>query len=180
MAGKVVTSYLNKYGKNIVDSPEFEQAMNQRHHLRSSVGMHTMRVVAASVWICYLLKKIHVQTDSESVVKGALCHDLGILDRDEKFDNNKECYREHPVESVEVAKKLLPDLSEKSAEIIRTHMWPVTSELPTCREGVIVSLADKVVAVRDFLSFGESRFTEGESYSAPALQGIENRNRYSA
>ena len=37
MAGKVVTSYLNKYGKNIVDSPEFEQAMNQRHHLRSSV-----------------------------------------------------------------------------------------------------------------------------------------------
>ena len=86
-----------------------------------------MRVVAASVWICYLLKKIHVHTDSESVVKGALCHDLGILDRDEKFDNNKECYREHPVESVEVAKKLLPDLSEKSVEIIRTHMWPVTS-----------------------------------------------------
>ena len=80
----------------------------------------------------------------------------------------------------EVAKKLLPDLSEKSEEIIRTHMWPVTSELPTCREGVIVSLADKVVAVRDFLSFGESRFTDGESYSAPALQGMENRNRYSA
>lgn len=180
MAGKVVTSYLNRYGKSIMHSEEFKQAMNQCHHKRSSVGMHTMRVVAASIWVCYLLKKIHVHTDSEAVVKGALCHDLGILGRDEKFESNKECYREHPEESVEVAKELIPNLSTKAEAIIRTHMWPVTTEAPTCKEGVIVSLADKVVAIRDFCSFGQSRYLPEVDYTAPKLSGEEDLQRYSA
>lgn len=186
MAGKVVTAYLNKYGDQIMDSPEFLQAMNQRHHKRSSVGMHTMRVVAASIWVCYILSKLNVHTDSESVVQGALCHDLGILGRDDKFDSDAECYREHPMESVEVAERLLPELNERTRSIIRTHMWPVTPEAPTCKEGVIVSLADKVVAVRDFMSFGQSKYVETERYSAPVLADWNEEalmlaeNRYSA
>jgi 5'-deoxynucleotidase YfbR-like HD superfamily hydrolase len=186
MAGKVVTAYLNKYGNQIMESPEFEQAMNQRHHKRSSVGMHTLRVVSASIWVCYILKKIHVQTDSESVVHGALCHDLGILGRDDKFESDKECYREHPMESVEVAERLLPELNETTKDIIRTHMWPVTPEVPTCKEAFIVSMADKVVAVRDYFSFGSSRYLDEVDYSAPQPRYAREQvamyaeNRYSA
>ncbi len=186
MAGKVVSVYLRKYADEILESPEFVCAMNQRHHRRSSVGMHTMRVTSASIWACYLLKKIHIDTDCESVVKGALCHDLGILGREEKYESDKECYREHPLDSVRVAKQLVPDLSETSVEIIRTHMWPVTPDAPTCMEGVIVSLADKVVAVRDYFSFGQSRYIESVEYSAPALVSwaeqtpLQEEERYSA
>jgi uncharacterized protein len=156
MAGKVVSRYLNKYGREILDSEVFKQAMRQTHHKHSSVGAHTLGVTAVSIWTCCLLKKLHVRTDVEDIVQGALCHDLGILGRDDKYENDHECYRRHPIDSVKVAEKLVPELSDKSKEIIRHHMWPVTKEFPTSREGVIVSVADKVVSVRDFFGIGNS------------------------
>ena len=133
---------IERYGADVLDSEELQHAFQQTHHTWSTVGEHTLRVAAASLIICYALRKIHVRTDISAVVKGALCHDLGILGRDE------------------IARRLVEDLPEKSADIIERHMWPAGhSKMPNSLEGVIVSTADKYAAVKDLICGSEIKHT---------------------
>ena len=151
---------IERYGQAVLNSAEMQEAFEQTHHTWSTVGEHTIRVAVLSLAICYALGKIHVHTDIPAVVNGSLCHDLGILGRESKFRSRKECAREHPAESVEIAKKLVKDLPEKSTDIIERHMWPGGhSKAPNSLEGVIVSAADKVAAVEDILQGSEIRHT---------------------
>ena len=144
---------LHKYGDSILNGSEFGKAMTQRHHRRTSVGEHTLRVAVIALSITYVLRKIHVSVKKEDVVKGALCHDLGMLGRDEKYRNDRECHREHPAESARVAKRIIPDLNENTEHIIRDHMWPLAGQRPHSKECVIVSAADKIASVRDLLPY---------------------------
>lgn len=121
---------LMRYGEKILDSDEMRWAFRQKHHTLSTVGEHTMRVAMTSLAICYALKKLHVRTDTQAVVTGALSHDLGILGRNEKFSTARECSRQHPVDSVEVAQRLLGELPQKTSDIITRHMWPVGKSKP--------------------------------------------------
>ncbi len=160
------------YGGKILNSEEMQRAFTQKHHTLSSVGAHTMRVAMTSLAICYALKKLHIKTDISSVVTGSLCHDLGILGRNEKYHSSGECSRQHPLDSVEIASKLTGGLSDKEADIIARHMWPVgKSKPPNSLEGAIVSAADKVAAVEDFV--------EGYEEKRPGIKGVirEIRNR---
>ena len=110
--------------------------------------------------ISYALRKLNIKVNIPAVIIGALCHDLGILGRDTKFENNKECSREHPGESVKVARELIPDLTEHSADIIERHMWPAgQSKAPNSLEGVIVSAADKYSAVKDIVKGSDVKHT---------------------
>ena len=151
---------LERYGQEILNSKELRRAFSQTHHTWSTVGEHTLRVAAASLVICHALRKIHIHTDVSAVVKGALCHDLGILGRDEKYSSKKECSIQHPVDSVHIARRLVKDLPEKSVDIIERHMWPAGhSKVPNSLEGVIVSAADKYAAVEDLIQGSEINHT---------------------
>ena len=147
---------ISKYGEDILSSRELEEANAQKHHLWSTVGEHSLRVTASSLMICYALRKLHIPTNIPVVVIAALCHDLGILGREDKYASNKECYAEHPRVSVAVARELVPDLTEQSADIIERHMWPAgDSKAPNSVEGLIVSVADKYTAVKDLVKGSE-------------------------
>lgn len=148
------------YGKDILDSDAIKEAYDQTHHLWSTVGEHTARVTFSSVMICYALRKLGLPVSVPAVVIGSLCHDLGILGRHEKYESSKQCSQEHPIDSVKVAKELVPDLSDKSADIIERHMWPGgQSKMPNSMEGVIVSVADKYSAVKDIVKGSEIKHT---------------------
>ena len=143
---------LEQYGRKILNSDEMQQAFRQTHHTRSTVGEHTQRVAEKSLAICYALNRLHIHTDIPAVVTGALCHDLGMLSRDEKYASNQECYRQHSSDSVDVAKKLVDDLPKKTPDIIERHMWPsAKSKTPNSLEGMVVSVADKAAALEDFI-----------------------------
>ncbi|MBR4394144.1 MAG: HD domain-containing protein [Oscillospiraceae bacterium] len=143
---------LARYGSEILNSDEMQEAFRQTHHIRSTVGDHTRRVAEKSLAMCHALEKLHIRTDIPAVVTGSLCHDLGILGRDEKYGSGRECYRQHPDDSVEVARNLVDDLSGKTEDIIRNHMWPTPgSKAPNSLEGAIVSVADKAASVEDFI-----------------------------
>ena len=76
---------LEVYGNEVLKSEEMKQAFEQTHHQKSTVGEHTLRVAVSSVMICYALKKLNINVNIPAVVVGSLCHDLGILGRDEKY-----------------------------------------------------------------------------------------------
>ena len=147
-----ILSDLEQYGSEVLNSDEMQAAFQQTHHTRSTVGEHTSRVAEKSLAICYALNKLHIRTDIPSVVAGSLCHDLGILGRDEKYDSDQECYRQHASDSVDVARKLVSDLPEKTQDIIEHHMWPTPgNKAPESLEGIIVSAADKAASIEDFI-----------------------------
>ena len=153
------------YGNDVLESEEMKQAFQQTHHQWSTVGEHTFRVAFSSVMICYALRKLNIKVSIPAVVIGALCHDLGILGRNEKFSSAKECSIEHPKESVEVARELVNDLPEKTEDIIERHMWPLgESEAPNSIEGVVVSVADKYSAVKDLVKGSEIKNTGVRNY----------------
>lgn len=153
------------YGKDVLQSEEMKQAFQQTHHQWSTVGEHTFRVAFSSVMICYALRKLGIKVSIPAVVIGALCHDLGILGRSEKYSSAKECSAEHPKDSVEVARGLVEELPEKTEDIIERHMWPAgESEAPNSIEGVVVSVADKYSAVKDIVKGSEVKNTGVKNY----------------
>lgn len=78
---------IDSFGGDILSSDELKEAYEQTHHMWSTVGEHTLRVTASSVMICYALRKLGIKANIPAVVIGSLCHDLGILKRDEKYES---------------------------------------------------------------------------------------------
>ena len=149
--GKRAQQEILSLGEAVLFSDVFESALHQVHHHALSVADHTLNVALTSMDICYFLDRLHVKADKRDVVIGALAHDLGILGRYEKYRNNLECCRRHPVDSVRIARDLIPDLNEKTEQIIRRHMWPLSLRPPCSREGMIVMAADKYSSIREVL-----------------------------
>ncbi len=149
-----LTETILKYGSHIIASEIFQSGYRQPHHLVMTVSDHSMDVTIMSVRMSQILDRLHIRINQKQVVEGALCHDLGILGRDQKFQNNRECCALHPVLSVEEAKKLIPDLDSNTEQIIRRHMWPATALTlpPKSKEALIVMLADKYSAIRELVS----------------------------
>lgn len=156
---------LELYGEDVLKSEAMKEAFQQTHHQWSTVGEHTVRVAFSSVLICYALKKINVKVNMPAVIIGALCHDLGILGRHEKFSSAKECSREHPRDSVIVARELVEELPDMAEDIIERHMWPAgQSKAPNSIEGAIVSVADKYSAVKDIVKGSDVKQTGVKYY----------------
>lgn len=164
------------YGNEVLQSEEMKKAFEQTHHQWSTVGEHTLRVAFSSVMICYALRKLNIKVSIPAVVVGALCHDLGILGRSEKFSSAKECSREHPKDSVEVARGIVGEMPEKTEDIIERHMWPAgESEAPNSIEGVVVSVADKYSAVKDLVKGSEVNNTGVKNYLRSEKQKIVDK-----
>ena len=143
---------VERYGSEVLESDEMKQAFEQTHHKLATVGEHTLRVAMTSVLACYALRKLNINVNIPAVVVGALCHDLGMLGRKDKFNSLKESNAGHPKDSVEIARELVGELPEKTEDIIERHMWPLgDSKAPNSIEGAIVSAADKYTAVKDII-----------------------------
>ncbi len=145
---KDVRDIIIKYGKDILASEAFRDTFSQTHHYSSTVGDHTLGVTVEAVKICLR----HCITDDETlcnVVSASLCHDLGIMGRDEKFRNNVQCLMRHPADSVEAYKKLRGEDNVRVLDSIRNHMFPLRLRLPKYKEGWILMIADKLASARE-------------------------------
>lgn len=152
---------VERYGGEVLNSDEMQKAFEQKHHKRATVGEHSLRVTMSSMMLCYALRKLNIKVNIPAVIIAALCHDLGILGRGEKYSSAKECAEEHPKESVEIAKDIVKELPENTEDIIERHMWPAgDSKVPNSIEGAIVSAADKYAAIKDFV---KGRNSDNES-----------------
>lgn len=87
----------------------------------------------------------------EELVRGALLHDYFLYDAQDGNPAHKWHWTRHPGVAAENAKKELP-LTPIEEDTIRCHMFPLTVKPPKYREGVVVSLVDKVCSVYEFFS----------------------------
>lgn len=148
-----VCAAILKHGEVILRSDAFRQAASQTHHLRGTVLDHTLNVCIVSMWLCRQLKDKGKDVNEKDLVQAALCHDLGMLDRENKYKDRINSWREHPKESARIARELVPDLSVEAEQMILSHMWPVAGSPPRSKEAKLLCMADKYASMADWKSF---------------------------
>jgi uncharacterized protein len=119
--------------KELKDLDEFEQ------HFRTSRLQHCISVSYYSYRIARA-----IGADPEKAARAGLLHDLFYYDwHTDKTPELHAFY--HPKVALENASAML-DLSEREADAILKHMWPLYWGIPKYRESVAVTLADKYAA----------------------------------
>ena len=141
---------INEYGRKILDSELFRFAGREVHHVHTSVSEHSLNVCILSMRISDLFAHLRLPVRRDDLVKASLCHDLGMIGRSDLYKNRVSSWRHHPENSEELARELIPDISENAASSVRTHMWPLTFRWPKTREARILVLADKAASFADW------------------------------
>ena len=142
-----------QYGKDILNSEVFRQAASETHHLKGTVMDHTINVCVVSLKLSRQLTNQGVKIRKKDLVHAALCHDLGMVSRDSKYNGRIDSWRSHPEESAKIAREIVPDLSEEAEKMILSHMWPVAGPLPVSQEAMLLCVADKYASMADWTSW---------------------------
>ena len=148
--GNEICSIILKYGSDVLKSEVFRKAVTQTHHVYGTVFDHTINVCIVSIRLCRQLKSRGIRVNEKDLIQAALCHDLGMVGRENKYKNALETCKRHPIDSAEIAKEIVPDLSPNAEQMIRSHMWPLSSIAPQSREGRLLCKADKFASMADW------------------------------
>jgi len=126
---------------DILFDEDFLKLKKEHHHGKTNRYDHSIRV-ALSV---YKISK-DKNMDYVSATRGALLHDFFLKEElgKQKFNN----LTIHPEIAVKNAIRKF-NINPHEQEIIRTHMYPITNEMPKTMEALLVSLVDKKVSIRE-------------------------------
>ena len=130
----------------IVSTKEYRRLKQHRHHIRSNVYDHSVRLA----YLCYRHCKRHnCSAAPEEIVRGALLHDFFLYElhgdtRPPRFHG----YR-HPRHALNNAQARFGALSRGERDMILRHMFPVTPIPPKTRAGWLICFYDKVAAFKD-------------------------------
>lgn len=149
---------------SLYESDEVQSLKQYEQHIEIDRLQHITSVSFLAYVVC---KKLGL--DYESAAVSAVMHDLFYYDwRDGETGKWHKLHGyKHPKYAALNAKELYPSLSEKQADIIRCHMWPLTLRFPKSPEGLIVSLSDKYCATRELV------YSLNKTYRARFLRDVE-------
>ena len=131
---------------DIMENEEFKKMSKIRHHNTTRLN-HMLKVSYYSYKIAKTLK-----LDYEDVARGGLLHDFyteKICECDKVKDKIKLFSIKHPKDAVKNAMTFF-DISEKEANIIETHMFPLDYKIPKYAESWVVSAVDKFLSIGEF------------------------------
>ena len=129
--------------------PDVQRMREYIQHGSVTTYQHCKNVALVSFW---LNRRLHLHADETSLAVGALLHDFYLYDwhTTGTFHGLRRLFEmhgfSHPGYACVNAKRVF-SITTKEQSIIASHMWPLTfRHVPTCREAVIVCLADGVIA----------------------------------
>ena len=125
--------------KDIIEKEKFQALKDEPHHGLNRYE-HVIRVAKKTYRISSMLGMDYV-----SATRGALLHDYFTND---EYKNTKRTKKGsmHPIIALNNA-RCEYDLNEKEENIIISHMYPLGKIRPNCKEGWVVSIVDKNVAL---------------------------------
>lgn len=138
----------NKLISEMLENDHYMALKEFSHHDEEDIVSYNIQVARMS----YRIAKL-TGADVVSTTRGAMLHDFFHYDWKEYkqgvFDFRHT--RNHPIISYENAKEHF-GVNVIEADIILKHMFPLTIAPPKYVESYIVTLSDKVVATRNFLT----------------------------
>ena len=145
-------------GKGIILSPEAQEMKKFTQHGKTSVFDHCLGVAKFSLLIAHFLEKtLKINVDKDSLVRGALLHDYFLYDWHIKKEGRGFHGFTHPRTAMNNANRDF-ELNDIERDIIVKHMFPLTPFLPSFRESVIVSIADKWCATAEIFRIDVSSY----------------------
>ena len=132
--------------EGLENDPTVQQMQEIPQHVKGvSCYDHCLFVSYLSFTMCRILG-----FDYRAAARAGLLHDLYLQHWEETEVGLLERLYIHPEMALKNAAERF-ELSEKEAEIILKHMWPLTKPLPGFKESYLVSLADKIAASVEML-----------------------------
>lgn len=125
----------------LLESAEVNSMKRWRHHFSITCYEHSLFVS----YVAYRLAK-KFGWDCRAAARAGLLHDLYLYDPADRAAHPGNQCLDHPVFALRNARELCPDLTEREANAILSHMFPLAVHLPRCREAVAVNIADKMCA----------------------------------
>ncbi len=147
------------YGRDILDSLNFQSSDENIQHGTVSVKEHSLDVARASIRIS---RFFHMRKKRRELIRGALLHDFFLYDWHipaEEGEERKLHGFYHPGVALRNARKEF-ELSALEQDIIKKHMWPLTVIPPRYKESWVVTAADKYCSLRETLHLRKGRFEE--------------------
>ena len=130
------------------EDPEIRKMASFGMHSGNNTLQHVENVADVSF---RLAQRLGIDIDERALARGAMLHDYYLY----TFKDTKLNFYRHGIGHPETALKNASrhyDLTGKEANIIRSHMWPMTLlHPPGSKEAVLVCLADKYCAVNEML-----------------------------
>ena len=145
-------SLFNEYAHDILHHELYQQNKQLFSHGAISIYEHCVRVAETA----FSMIEDDPDIDKRCVVRAALLHDFFLYEWHIPGFRYLVHGWAHPALAAKKAREVF-DISDKEYSCITTHMWPWTLlHPPKCREGWVVSLADKAVAMKEtFLERGK-------------------------
>lgn len=154
------------YAGDIIASDRLKQEDQYRQHGSVSCYEHSVAVTFMSV---RLVKNLRLNVDMESMIKGALLHDYFLYDwRDENIGRRYHGF-EHARCALDNARRDFT-LSDVACDVIEKHMFPLNIRPPKYRESVVVSVADKICATKEFSRFVSRKMKQGVDQSVAYIR----------
>lgn len=136
-------------GRDVLLSSIMQEEKAFLHHGSVNCYDHSVSVAQMSL---LLAQKLRVKVDAESLVRGALLHDLYLYDwhvSDPRHPHRLHGFF-HPSRALQNAERHFR-LNSLERDIILRHMFPLTVLPPLCRESWLVCAADTICAVQEWI-----------------------------
>lgn len=130
---------------DILSSPGMQVERVCIQHGDTSVLEHSVAVTAHCAVIARTLR---IPVDERALMRGALLHDYFLYDWHVPDPSHRLHGFTHPGCACENAVRDF-GIGPVEQSMVRHHMFPLTPAPPNCREGVILCIADKIVATRE-------------------------------
>ena len=136
---------------NYTNIPIVASMNNYIQHRSVTTLQHCINVAIISMII---VKYFSIKVNENELIEGAILHDFYLYDWHNGRIRNEGLHGfSHPKVAAKNAKKYL-DINKNVENIIESHMFPLTiTKIPKSKEAFIVSIADKICAVKENLNF---------------------------
>ncbi len=142
--------------QDILDNKEFQKLKNYHHH-EHSIYEHSLLVAWMSFRIGTQLNS-NIKINIRDLVRGALLHDFFLYDwRTEGPASGKIHAFEHPKEAYKNSARYFSPITSIQKDIILKHMWPLNIFFPRYLETVIVTVSDKIIASKEFITENKNK-----------------------
>ena len=134
---------------DIINNDTVLSMKKYRQHFDTDCFSHCYNVS----YYCYKITK-KLGLDYKSSARASMLHDLFLYDWHTKKRSKGE--KMHAFSHGEIAlfnASKLFDLNNKEKDMILNHMWPVTLRIPRSLEGIILTIIDKYVAIREIFGY---------------------------
>lgn len=152
---------LEKIYQGFLNNPLILKMKEIPMHRGSNCYIHSFKVAKA------VIKKATKKDKGyhlEHLLVGAILHDYYLYDWRSDHEKLKGHGKRHPLIAYENAKRDF-DIPTEVAEIIKTHMWPLTPKLkPITKEAKLLDYMDDKIATIEFLSSKKHKAKKEEKY----------------